>query len=132
MNNARVDKQQIPEAVRSAPEFESMDRLDKQYDPKKDFEGSGFGGIRFDRASTRKKDKMGDGDSLAVMTINSGINQLSSANHGQETDRKLNDEEANVGAGQTSPMRSPNQSPPWQAESAEKLDGKPKKKSSKN
>jgi flagellar basal body-associated protein FliL len=47
--NNKVDRKQIPEAVRTAPEFESMNELDKQYDPKKDFEGSGFGGIRFDR-----------------------------------------------------------------------------------
>lgn len=49
MNSCKVDKNQIPEAVKTAPEFESMNELDKQYDPKKDFEGSGFGGIRFDR-----------------------------------------------------------------------------------
>jgi len=86
--NNKVDRKEIPEAVRTAPEFESMDELSKQYDPKKDFDGTGFGGIRFDRSSTRKKEKMGDGDSLAVMTINSNINVLhSSANRGQETDR---------------------------------------------
>jgi exonuclease VII large subunit len=51
------------------------------------------------------------GDNLAVMTINSNIHQLSSPNRGQDTDRKLNDEEADVCAG------TPSQ---WQeAESAE-------------
>jgi len=94
-----------------------MDKLEQQYDPKKDFEGTGFGGIRFDRSNTRKN-KQQDGDNLSVMHIHTGINHLTSANHGQETDRKLNDDEANVSIGRTSDMRSPNQSPPWEAGSA--------------
>jgi hypothetical protein len=39
------------------------------------------------------------------MTINSNINQLSSPNRGQDTDRKLNDEEADVVPGKASPWQ---------------------------
>ena len=44
---------EIPERVECQPEFEEMD-LDVQYDPKKEFEGANFGGVKFNLPSARK------------------------------------------------------------------------------
>lgn len=54
--------------MKTAPEFESMNELEQQYDPKNDFYGTGFGGVRFDRSSTKKKGKMADPVASANMT----------------------------------------------------------------
>jgi hypothetical protein len=120
--HTRVSKQEVPEGVRTQPEFSSMSQLDDQYDPKKDFAAPGFGGIRFDRSSTRKKEKMAD--ALAVP----GSEQPSGS--GGDTDRRLHDEESsNV---RPSIADSPNRFVDSREVPESELDRKPKTKGSKN
>ena len=124
--HTRVSKKEVPEGVRTQPEFSSMSQLDDQYDPKKDFAAEGFGGIRFDRSSTRKKEKIADAVASRMVP---GSEQPSGS--GGDTDRRLHDEESNVRPS-IGLADSPNRFVDSREVPASELDRKPKRKGTKN